>query len=77
MMNITPIKYECWTKIGIVYIERTGDEWAITNGREVLSDKMTWDREPIPSSRTKEYLDSHRFSFEKCKEMCLSLEEKS
>ena len=40
---------------------RGADRWAVLRGTRCLAADGTWDFEPNPSSRTKEWRDSHRF----------------
>lgn len=43
-------------------VEATGHgRWAVRNGSRCLSKALTWDYEPMPSSREDEWLDEHRW----------------
>lgn len=60
-----------WAKIGegsvmSVSLESNGkDKWAIrTHNQLCLGKNLEWDYEPLPSSRTEEWLKAHRFSLE-------------
>lgn len=41
-----------------------GDVYAVTRHRQCLAADGTWDYEPQPSSRTDEWIASHRFPYE-------------
>lgn len=41
---------------------RGGDTWAVTDGRQCLNNKGKWEYEPLPSSRTEEFLARCRFT---------------
>lgn len=46
-----------------IRVEYRGDGmWAVTRWRECLSADGTWDHEPLPSSRTDDWLAAHRFT---------------
>lgn len=46
-----------------VHVEYAGyDRWAIRHGGRCLSKDGRWDWEPLPSSRTDAWLQSHRFT---------------
>ena len=48
-----------------VTVEYRGDgKWAICHFRQCLGDDGEWDFEPSPSSRTDEWLATHRFTEE-------------
>lgn len=41
---------------------RGGDQWAVTNGaRSVLNREDEFEWEPLPSSRTEDFVEQHRF----------------
>lgn len=42
-------------------------KWAIQNGSNVLNRDLVWEWEPMPSSRTEEFIASTRFSLEEAK----------
>ena len=46
-----------------IRVEHRGEErWAVTNLGRCLNRYGIWDSEPLPSSRTEEWLAAHRFS---------------
>lgn len=54
----------------VVVEERSKGRWAVIEPMgSVLSSNGEWEDEPSPSSRTNEWLDSHRFSFETAMEL--------
>jgi hypothetical protein len=44
--------------------DKENDKWAITDGVNCLSKNFGWDYESQPSSRTDEFKETHRFSFD-------------
>jgi hypothetical protein len=51
-----------------IYLERRGfpphpETWAISDGVFVLNTDMEWEHEPMPSSRTEDFLSRTRFTF--------------
>lgn len=43
---------------------RGPDRWAICDGTSVLNDNGDWEHEPLPSSRSDDFLERTRFPFE-------------
>lgn len=48
--------------------------WKIYRQGETLNEKTEWEREPQPSSRTEEYLNANRYSWEKAQHTLLIYE---
>lgn len=66
-IKLIPIKYR--VDGSHITIKERGEKWAVCDGYEVLNNKLEWEIEPQPSSRTDEFKARTRFAFEETKEL--------
>lgn len=59
--QLKPVAYDAGNGVTIVQTGQRPEAWAIRNDPLCLSVNGTWDYEPMPSNRTREWLDDHRF----------------
>jgi len=56
--------------IGEITVEfRDAGSWAVLDGRHCLNRDGGWEREPLPSSRTDEFMSRCRFSLDEAVEL--------
>ena len=73
-MRITKMSSDtdCFTYIELR--DREKDLWAVMASGNRLSKDLQWDYEPLPSSRTQEWIDNHSFTFPEARELLERIE---